>query len=211
VRPMTKIWPVVHAERAALIQDLQHLPAHEWSTASLCPGWDVHDVLAHLVDDARTTRLSFLRDLLRAGFDFDRLNARGVARQRAKDPGSTLERFRAVSARTTSAPAAPATRLVEAFVHGEDIRRPLNMRRDYPSSHVATGLEYQLRTSVKFGGGKERAQGLQLVATDADVSLGTGAQVSGTAIALLLAVSGRSVRAEELTGPGAATLRGSGR
>jgi len=206
---MTNVWPVVHAERTALIRDLQDVPAERWSTPSLCPGWDVHDVVAHLVDDARTTRLSFVRDLAAARFDFDRLNARGVARQRAADPGRTLERFRAVSGRTTSAPAARATRLVEAFVHGEDVRRPLGIRRNYPSVHVATALRYQVGTSVKLGGGRERAEGLHLVATDSDGAVGTGAEVRGTAIALLLALSGRPVGPEELTGPGAAALLGS--
>ena len=129
---MTEIWPVVHAERRALIRDLEDLPARQWATPSLCPGWDVHDVLAHLVDDARTTRLGFLRRLAAARFDFDRCNARGVARERRADPRDTLAAFRAVSGRTTSAPAAPATRLVEAFVHGEDIRRPLGLARAYP-------------------------------------------------------------------------------
>lgn len=202
----SQIWAVVHVERAALAEDLRRLPAERWATPSLCPGWDVHDVLAHLVDDARTTRLSFVRGLLAAGLDFDRLNARGVARERTADPGGTLEAFRAVSGRTTSAPAPPATRLVEAFVHGEDIRRPLGIRRDYPADHVAVALRHQLRTSVKYGGGRERAQGLRLATTDTDLAVGAGEEVRGTAIALLLAVSGRPLGPHELEGPGARSL-----
>jgi len=205
---MTEIWPVVHAERTALVEDLQTMRGQQWSTPSLCPGWDVHDVLAHLVNDAKTTRLGFLRDFLAAGFNFDRLNARGVARERAEDPAHTVERFRKVCGRTTGAPAPPATRLVEAFVHGEDIRRPLGIGHDYPTAHVITALRHQLGTSARFGGGKERAHGLHLVATDSDFSTGVGEEVRGTALALLLAVSGRPVTAEELTGPGAARLSG---
>jgi uncharacterized protein (TIGR03083 family) len=203
---MTEIWPVVHAERAALIEDLQTVTGQQWSTPSLCPGWEVHDVLAHLVNDAKTTRLGFLRDFLTAGFDFDRLNAGGVARERAEDPAHTVERFRMVRGRTTGAPAPPATRLVEAFVHGEDIRRPLSLTRDRQAGPVAEALRHQLRTSTKLGGGKERAAGLRLVATDADLDAGTGPEVRGGVLALLLAVSGRPVGPEELTGPGAAAL-----
>jgi uncharacterized protein (TIGR03083 family) len=204
--PASEIWPVVHAERTALIQDLQEVSAQQWATPSLCPGWDVHDVLAHLVDDARTTRLGFVRDLLAAGFDFDRLNARGVTRERAEDPRRTLENFRTVSGRTACAQSSPATRLVEAFVHGEDIRRPLGLCRDYPTAPVTVALRYQTDTSVRLGGGKERARGLRLVATDADLTIGTGEELRGTAIALLLAVSGRPLGREELSGPGANTL-----
>lgn len=209
---MSEIWPVVHAERRALVRDLTDLPAQRWATPSLCPGWDVHDVLAHLVDDARTTRLGFLRRLAAAGFDFDRCNARGIARERRADPRDTLAAFRAASGRTTSAPAAPATRLVEAFVHGEDIRRPLSLTRAYPTGPVAEALRHQLRTSGKLGGGRERVAGLRLVATDADLDAvfagGAGPEVRGSVLALLLAVSGRRVGPGELTGPGAAALAG---
>lgn len=131
---MIEIWPVIHAERAALVEDLQAVTWQQWSIRSLCPGWDVHDVLAHLVNDAKTTRLGFLRDFLAAGFDFDRLNALGVARERAEDPAETVERFCIVSGLTAGAAAPPATRLVEVFVHGEDIRRPLSIYHQYPTA-----------------------------------------------------------------------------
>lgn len=211
---MTEIWPVVHAERRALVRDLANVPASRWATPSLCPGWDVHDVLAHLVDDASTTRLGFLRRLAAAGFDFDRCNARGIARERRADPRDTLDAFRAVSGRTTSAPAPLPTRLVEAFVHGEDIRRPLALTRRYPAGPVLEALRHQLRTSGRLGGGRDRAAGLRLVPADADpgavlggeIGIGAGPEVRGSALALLLAVSGRPVDPGELTGPGAGEL-----
>lgn len=194
---MSEIWVVVHAEREALIRDLETLPAAQWEAASLCPGWDVHDVLAHLVDDAKTTRVGFVRHWVAASFNFDRSNALGVARERRQDPFRTLAEFRAVGGRTTSAPAPLATRLVETFVHGEDIRRPLGISHNYPAAHIATALLHQVNTSVKLGGGKERARGLRLVATDTDLRVGVGREVRGTAIELLLAVSGRSIGPEE--------------
>ncbi|MEV4893488.1 maleylpyruvate isomerase family mycothiol-dependent enzyme [Nonomuraea sp. NPDC055795] len=203
---MNEIWPAVHAERQALIRDLEDVPAERWATPSLCPGWDVHDVLAHLVDDARTTPASFLLRLAAARFDFDRYNQAGLARERAADPRQTLAAFRAVSDRTTGAPAPKATRLVEAFVHAEDIRRPLGLTRAYPPEPVAAALRYQLRTSVGQGGGRQRAEGLRLIATDTDLDAGDGPQVRGSALALLLAVSGRPTRAQELTGDGVPAL-----
>lgn len=54
------VWSMVHAARAALIDDLTHLDEGQWETPSLCEGWTVHDVVAHLVDTARTTRLGFV-------------------------------------------------------------------------------------------------------------------------------------------------------
>lgn len=196
------IWSVVHSEREALIRDLETLAPARWTTPSLCTGWTVHDVLAHMIDVATTTRLGFVRRMIAAGGDFDRDNQAGVDRERAEDPAETLAAYRRVAGRTATPPAPLATRLVEEFAHGEDIRRPLGIRRDYPVEHVVTALRYLADTSQKWGGGKERAQRVRLVATDADAVIGTGPEVRGTAIALALALSGRSTEPGELTGPG---------
>lgn len=139
------IWPVVHTERQALIGDMELLEPAQWRTDSLCLGWDVHDVVAHLVDSAKTTRLGFIRRMVAAGFDFDRDNASGIAREKTSGPVRTLAESRAVRTRTCTPPAPLATRLVEAFVHGEDIRRPLGIDRDYPPEHVATALATRSR------------------------------------------------------------------
>ncbi|MCE7082796.1 maleylpyruvate isomerase family mycothiol-dependent enzyme [Streptomyces sp. ST2-7A] len=202
----TAIWSVVHAERHALIQDLEDLTPQQWSVASLCDGWTVHDVLAHLIDTAKTTRIGFARRLIAARFDFDRDNAVGVVRERHGEPDRTLAAFRKVVEHTSTPPAPLATRLVEAFAHGEDIRRPLGIHRDYPPSHVAKAIRYQAKTSESFGGGKERARGCRLVATDVDLQIGDGDEVHGTAIALLLALSGRPTDSTELSGPGIPAL-----
>lgn len=205
-RRWSQIWPVVHAERDALIEDLAGLPTAKWDTPSLCPGWDVHDVVAHLVDTAQTTRLSFTRRMVAARFDFDRDNAEGILRERADDPLRTLDRFRAARSRTSTPPAAAVTRLVEAFVHGEDIRRPLKINTNYPPAHVATALGYQVKTRISMGGGKENARGWRLVASDTPFAQGHGPVVNGSAISLLMAVSGRPVAADELSGAGASAF-----
>lgn len=201
------VWPKVHAERAALIADLTDLDAEQWGRPSLCDGWTVHDVAAHLVDSARTTRLGFAAGLVRSRFDFHRLNARGVQRERGASPRETLERLRRVATRRSAPPAPLATRLVEEIVHGEDIRRPLGLTRSYPQDAVVRSLGIQARTPVSFGGAKELVTGMRLTATDADLSIGDdGPEVSGTALSLLLAISGRRVAPDELHGPGVATL-----
>lgn len=121
------LWAAVQHERRQLCEQLAQVPPEAWEEPSPCPGWSVHDVVAHLVDSALTTRLGFVWGLARAGFDFDRQNARGVERARGAAPAETLERLRAVVDRRTAPPAPLATRLVEAFVHGEDVRRPLGL------------------------------------------------------------------------------------
>lgn len=200
------IWQAVHEERRRLVSDLEGIALEQWQTPSLCPGWSVHDVVAHLIDSAVTTRLGFVRQMVTARFDFDRANDHGVEKHKAIDPYETLNAFRAVTDRTDTPPGPLATRLVEAYVHGEDIRRPLGIHRDYPSEHVMTALEYMARTGAGFGGGKERVRGLRLTPLPHGRSIGEGPEVCGHAIVLLLAVSGRPTGSDELTGEGAQLL-----
>lgn len=203
---MTDVWTLVHAERAALIEDLAALSDEQWDVPSLCEGWTVHDVAAHLVDNATATRRGVALAMLRAGLDFDRQNDHGVARERGTTPAGTLDRLREVASRTTGPGAPLDSRLVEEVVHGEDIRRPLGLSRSYPPEAVLRALAYQAHTWVGLGGAKQHVAGLRLVATDAGLGLGEGAEVRGPAVSLLLAVSGRTVALDDLTGPGAAIL-----
>ena len=200
------VWPIVHSERAALVDDLASLDDDLWDRPSLCPGWSVHDVAAHLVKNAKTTRLGIVRDMVRARFDFDRQNDQGIERERGATPGETLARLRDVVPRRSTPPAPLDSRLVEEVVHGEDIRKPLGIKHEYAPEAVVRSLRYQARTSTSVGGAKQRVAGIRLRATDADVSIGDGPEVVGPALALLLAISGRKAALTELAGPGVAAL-----
>lgn len=202
------IWQTVHSERRRLVADLSGLREDQWRFPSLCPGWDVHDVLAHLVDTARTGRAAFVRDLLTARMDFDRANENGITRHKRRDPRDTVEALREAADLTRTPPANLATRLVEAIVHGEDIRRPLGIAGSYPEPAIVQALVYQMRTPVSFGGGRERAAGLRLVDRRTGAIWGQGDDVEADAIDLLLTVSGRCLDRERLTGRGASRLAG---
>ena len=47
--------PMIHAERQALIDDLNGVEPARWNTPSLCPDWTVHQALGHLVSAAKMT------------------------------------------------------------------------------------------------------------------------------------------------------------
>lgn len=209
-RAREDIWSAVHAERRRLVADLADLDDERWTTASLCPGWTVHDVVAHLVDTARTGRMGFLREMLRARMDFDRANETGIAREKRSDPQQTLAALHDSADLTRTPPANLATRLVEAIVHGEDIRRPLGLRGTYPPAAIAQAISYQVKAPVGFGGGRERAEGIRLVDQDSGVSWGTGtgprSAIEAPALDLLLAISGRPVDTVSLD----AAVRGEG-
>ena len=201
------IWPVVHAERRALAADLDGLAPERWRTPSLCTGWTVHDVLAHMVSTAKLTPPAFFAGLIGSGFSFDRFTQRRIAAERAGGPAATLAAFRAVETSTTAPPGPTTSWLGEALVHAEDIRRPLGIRHEYPADAVRQVTEFYASSNVLIGG-KRRVEGVTLQATDTDWSHGSGPVVAGPALALMLATTGRTAVLDELTGPGVAVLRG---
>ncbi len=111
-----------------------------------------------------------------------------------------------MASRTSTPPAPLDSRLVEEVVHGEDIRRPLGLTRSYPGEAVVRSLSLLARTPASFGGAKELVTRIRLTAADVDLSIGDGREVSGTALSLLLAISGRRVALDDLDGPGVSAL-----
>lgn len=203
----TSIWPTIHAERAALIRDVADLTAKQWATPSLCSAWNVHHVLAHQLSAAKMTPPKFFARFAAAGFNFNKFAARQVAAESAGGPAATLTAFQNAQARTSAPPGPKDTWLGEAFVHGEDIRRPLGIRHEYPLPEVVRALAFYARSNTIIGG-KTRVAGLTLRATDTDFSVGSGPLVEGPGISLLLAASGRKSALDELSGPGVEALRG---
>ncbi len=200
------IWPTIHAERQALADDLDQLSEEQWATRSLCSDWDVHDVLAHLLSAAKMTPARFMTRFAAAGFKFDRFAAEQVAAEGAGGPAATLAAFRAASPRESAPPGPKDTWLGEAFVHGEDIRRPLGIKHAYPLPFVARAVAFYAKSNAIIGG-RDRVAGITLKATDADFSVGSGPVVEGPVLSLLLVASGRKSALDELAGPGVQTLR----
>ena len=200
------IWPVVHAERRALAADLAALTPAQWQTPSLCTGWSVHDVLAHMVATAKETPAGFFRHMVGSGFRISQMTEKRIAEERADGPAATLAAFRAVETATSAPPGPKLSWLGEAMVHAEDIRRPLGIAHAYPLDAVTQVTAFYAGSNVLIGG-KRRVAGLTLRATDTDWSHGSGPLVEGPAVALMLATTGRRAALADLGGPGVETLR----
>ena len=202
----TDIWSAVHAERKALAADLRDLSAEAWDTPSLCRGWTVRDVLAHLTSAASLSPPAFFAGLAASGFSFDKVQEKGVAAHRGTSPADTLAGFEAVVNSVRHPPGPTATWLGETIVHSEDIRRALDIPHKYPADAVVTVAEFYQGSNLLIGS-KRRIAGLALRATDADWSHGTGPEVSGPILSLVMAMTGRKAADDDLAGDGVATLR----
>lgn len=204
----TDTWPVIHTEREALASDLSGLPAERWSRPSLCSEWSVRDVLAHMTATAKITPASFFPKLIGSGFSLARLQAKDIANE-GSTPEDTFAGFESVLNSKKSPPGPPATMLGETLLHSEDIRRALGIEHSYPIEAVVQVADFYKGSNLILGT-KKRITGLKLRATDANWSHGSGPEVSGPMLSLLMAMTGRKAALEELTGEGVETLRARG-
>ncbi|MFB9832356.1 maleylpyruvate isomerase family mycothiol-dependent enzyme [Actinoallomurus acaciae] len=189
-----------------LAADLADLTEERWATPSLCDGLTVREVLAHLTAGASLNPARWMAGVLRCRFDFDRQVAMRLAEQLGATGAETLQRFRRVVTSTTKPPLPTIAMLGESIVHGEDIRRPLGIRRDRPIDTLTQVAQYYQGSNLVVPA-KGRIGGLRLVATDGPFTAGSGQLVSGTTLALIMAMTGRPAYCEDLRGDGVATLR----
>lgn len=209
---MAADWELVVAERTDLLTLLETLPPDQWETPSLCAGWRVRDVAAHLVSATDYRVVDVLVGLVRHRGDFDAfMGPYGRKRGSAPVP-DILRAFRAaVPSRRTPPRTPPATVLVDTVVHHQDIRRPLDLPRTVPAERLVRCLEHVHAQDLtggpggRFVGGR-RVEGLRVSATDVGWAAGAGPVVEGPGEALLLAMTGRPAALPELAGPGLPTL-----
>jgi uncharacterized protein (TIGR03083 family) len=199
-------WPVIAQERGALADDLSTVSDAQWQTPSQCTGWSAHDLLAHMLATARMTKAGFFGKFAGSGFNVDKMAKKEVQQYGAGSPAATLAAWRDAQNATTSPPGPVDSWLGETLIHSEDIRRPLGIKHEYPIEAVVRTLDFYKNSNLVVGA-KKRIAGLSLNATDTDWSTGSGPDVEGPAMSLLMAMTGRPSALADLTGPGVETLR----
>jgi uncharacterized protein (TIGR03083 family) len=211
---MGALQDLIRSERLDLIDFLESLTPDEWATPSLCAGWTVQDVAAHVAWAPALRPRDTVLMAVRGGFRMNRLNADAARRWSARGREAILEQLRVNAHKGQRPPGTPETAaLADAMVHAVDIRRPLGKSISLSGAAFPVvadffaGIRWPLTITI---GGNARTiiRGLRLVAGDLSWSHGTGPEVHGRAESLLMVLTGRPMGSDELTGPGADTLYG---
>lgn len=201
-------WQMIRSERAALVEALAALPPPAWDQPSLCPGWTVRDVVGHIIATASMTPPRFFGKLIGSGFRFDAMVGKEIAAVTSGRTDADLVQLLRERVDARTAPPGPTLSwLGETIVHGEDAFRALGGYRDHPIAHLVAVADFYKGSDMLIGA-KSRIGGVALRATDSDWRHGTGPEVAGPMIALVMAMTGRSVALDDLTGDGVAVLRG---
>jgi uncharacterized protein (TIGR03083 family) len=197
---------MIKTERTATGDALAALPATDWDRPSLCDGWTVRDVVAHMIDSETVTPPVFFARFARSGFRLPAMSRRNIAAIRAgRSDQELLELLRSRTDARTAPPGPVVSWLGEAIVHGEDVSRALGDYRDHPVEHLIAVADFYKTSNILIGT-KNRIDGVSLRATDASWKHGAGPEVVGPMIALLMAMTGRKAALADLTGDGVEIL-----
>lgn len=186
-----ELQPLVAAEYVALADLLDSLPAARWDTPSLCEGWRVREVVAHLTMAARYDQEAFMAELRDCQFDFTQLSNRIASRDADLSPHELVGDLRdEVMHHWTPPGGGYRGALNHVVIHGLDVTVPLGAPRSSPDTTIQTVLEDLTQGGVHTHFGTD-ISGRTLVATDIDWSYGSGPALSGPAADLALHLCGR--------------------
>jgi uncharacterized protein (TIGR03083 family) len=201
------IFDAVAAERRRIADLLDALDEDDLATPSLCAGWDVKTVAAHLVSVLADSFWTFQRAALRHGGFHRAIDE--LARRRARTPTAEIARTLRQRAdhRLNPPVTGPLSGLADILAHGGDIRIPLGLGFRPDGEQVGWALDF-LTGPRPFGFvPRGRLRGIALHSTDIGRSWGTGAEIRGPSALLMMAVAGRVEILGMLDGPGVTVLR----
>ncbi|WP_418955437.1 maleylpyruvate isomerase family mycothiol-dependent enzyme [Streptomyces tritici] len=191
---------MIAAERRELADLLDGLDDAQWRAPSLCAGWRVREVAAHMSMGFRLSLPATLVELARARGSLHRMTDRVARRDAAAHSTAALAAFLRDHAHHPWKP--PVGGLAGALghdvVHGLDITVALGHGRRVPADRVRVLLDAVRPGGLRFFGAD--LDGVRLVADDLDWSYGSGSPVHGAAQDLLLLTFGRRVPAGRLRG-----------
>ncbi|MFF3567873.1 maleylpyruvate isomerase family mycothiol-dependent enzyme [Nocardia jiangxiensis] len=178
------------AERERLANLLAGLTPAQWAMPSLCDGWRIREVVAHMTMPYRTRTPSFLAGLIAARFSFDRYADKAAHRDTARLSDVELLAALRDNVRHPWRPpgGGAAGALSHDVIHGLDITEPLGLA-SAPPERIAMVLHSSTPKSFAYFG--IDLTGRQLRADDAEVVIGSGTPIIMSAKDILLTVTGR--------------------
>jgi uncharacterized protein (TIGR03083 family) len=202
------VWRAIDDQRRSLVAMLEDLSEQEWQQPSLCSGWTVRDVAAHVA--LQNTTLSMMPagvvQMIRSGGMNGAIQA--MARRHAASPTGQL--VAEIRDRVGVWRPLPTVTYREAaidyLVHAQDIAIPLGRPMEMPTGAAVVATD-RVWTSARMFHARKKLAGYRFAATDTNWSAGQGQEVTGPISALLLLLTGRSAALSQLSGPGADALR----
>jgi uncharacterized protein (TIGR03083 family) len=190
----------VAVQYQALADVLAPLSDEDWTTPSLCEGWRVREVMAHVTMPARYDQEAFMAELRAHDFDFGKLSNDIAARDGQLPTDRLLTDLRSEQLHLWAPPEGGYLgALSHVVIHGLDVTVPLGIEDVTPDDVVLILLD-QLTEEGKHQHFGVQIQGRRFEATDLDWSWGEGKPLRGIGSDLVLALAGRKIDHGRLEG-----------
>ena len=178
------------AERRRLVELLSGLTPQQWAAASLCEGWRVREVVAHITLAYRHSGPRVLAGIAAAGFRFNVFSDRIARGDCDRHSDVVLLNSLRDNVEHPWRPPGGGQRgaLAHDVIHGLDITEALGLP-PAPAERIAMAMKDAGRKQLKYFGVDLR--GRSLTATDADLVIGTGQPIPLPAKDITLIVTGR--------------------
>ncbi len=186
------VWQHIDSQRLEIAWLIEEIDARDpalWSTPSLCDGWTVGNVAAHLTHS--TIGLPrMLLEAARSGFRFNSIVHR-LAITDKRPPAQIATGLRGLVGSRRHPPGTTAMEpLIDVLVHAQDICIPLGIDRPMPTDAAVAAAERVWQMGFPFHA-RRRLSVARLVATDTDFAVGEGREVAAPIRELLLLLTGR--------------------
>jgi uncharacterized protein (TIGR03083 family) len=200
---MTDVQTAIAAERTDLVAVLRNLSAEDWDRTTLCEGWRVRELVAHLVMPYRYSTVRFLKEMVKSRGNFNRLADRRARADAVElTPNELTDTLEANIHHQWKPPGGGYEgALSHDVIHGLDVTVALGIDRHVPLDRLQLVLAGAGAKQLNYFG--VDLTGVQLQADDLDWTLGTGRPVTGSAQDLLLVICGRALPPGRLNGPAA--------
>ena len=202
---MDTIQDMIAAQRGELAAVLDARPASGWDEPTLCAGWRVREVVAHVTMPFRYSGRRFVLELARSRGKFNEMADRVALRDAARmSPAELAEAVRSNIGHPWRPPGGGFSgALAHDVIHGLDITVPLGLALAVPEERLRRVLPASTNDKTVMFFGADLA-GIEFRARDMNWTLGTGTPLTGAAADLLLAMCGRKLPAGRLSGEAAA-------
>jgi uncharacterized protein (TIGR03083 family) len=148
----SKIWAFVHGERRTLAAVLATLSAEEWAAESLCSGWTVKDVAAHVIAHPEVRLRTAVPGLIQARGNYAEFvynQGKRVSNRLTDEIVADFTRLDGSKGRPTGTPVRFA--LIEILVHTQDIVVPLGKVHAMPPIAAACAADLVRRIAASMG------------------------------------------------------------
>jgi uncharacterized protein (TIGR03083 family) len=196
------VWDVVVDERLALLDHLRELTPEEWDHPSLCAGWRVRDVAAHVISAPQLGWRATARTMTGVWRGYNGMIFHDGVRRGSVPVAEILAQYDA-HARLRRGPATVThiEPLIDILVHTQDILRPLG-RSHVPPADAAAVAADRSRLLAPLVGSMRLVRHTTMRATDTDWERGRGPLVEGPVLELLMLCAGREGERAVLSGEG---------